>query len=99
MTALGGRGPFPEADPGFWLGGPSGVLILGGRLCPKSAKNSGFPFKLPENCMILKNKILGASTPPHPWIRFCFLRDSAKKCFGGNFQRKICDGEDKSREY
>ena len=36
------------ADPGFWSGGPSGVLTPGGSLSPILLKS------LPENCMILK---------------------------------------------
>ncbi len=58
------------ADPGFWSGGPSGVLTPRRALSPKCAQNRFFPLKLPENCMIKKNlgaKGGGRVVPPLYW--------------------------------
>ncbi len=54
-----------EADPGFWWG-PSGVLTWGG----PEPKIGGFPFFLPENCMIL-NQILGPISSSPMWMKPC----------------------------
>ena len=57
------------ADPGFWSGGPSGVLTPRRALSPKCAQNRFFPLKLPENCMIKKN--LGAKGGGAGWCLHC----------------------------
>ena len=35
-----------DADPGFWSGGPSGVLTPRGAMSPKFAQNRGFLHKI-----------------------------------------------------
>ncbi len=51
-------GVLSGAVPGFWSGGPSGVLTPREAMSPKFTQNRVFPLKLPENCMIL-NKSWG----------------------------------------
>ena len=38
--------PLAGADPGFWSGGPSGVLTPRGALSPKFARNMGFSLEI-----------------------------------------------------
>ena len=71
--------------PGFWTGfwsrGANGFLTPGGGVNPKFAQNRGFPLKLPENFMILKNKswAKGGSGPQAPMdplvAHYCHLHD------------------------
>ncbi len=60
-------------DPGFWSGGPSGILTPRGAPSPKFAQNRGCPLKLPENYMILKKSwgqgLPGPQGPLDPLLR------------------------------
>ncbi len=63
---------YSGVDLGFWSGGPSRVLTPGYIASPKCAENRGFPWKLPENCMILtKSWGQGGPAPRAPWIHQC----------------------------
>ena len=74
-------------DPGFWSGGPRGVLTPIGALSPKLAQNRG----LPETASFGKN-LLGASGPPpphlDPLVTLCLTQHPPSVCSADGTRHK-----------
>ncbi len=65
---------YPEVDPEFWSGGPSGVLTPEG--IPEFAKNRVFSLKIAWRLNDFKN-VFGAPGPQSPWTHLWHPRDGS----------------------
>ena len=73
---------FTGTDPGFWSGGPSGVLSPPSALNPKFAQNRVFSLKI--DCKLHDFEKgggqWGTSPPRAPWFRLWFRNVRSRAC-------------------